>query len=160
MPNSSPLFHDDFPVKLENNVLVKELESMMPENDMIFNKILGGNKLLTVDFMSIIRQLPLRSDNSFNDTFDSALGIIKSICEFHQLHVVYYSYVLGHLREFEHNRLNLVQPLNLYGAELPLKIPVQTGRFWASNFNKKEIQKLSREYLKNVVKNEQMVICT
>lgn len=160
MPNSSPLFHDGFPVKLENNVLVKELESMMPETDMIFNKIPGGNKLLTVDFMSIIRQLPLRSDNSFNDVFDSALGIIKSICEFHQLHVVYDSYVLGYLRESEHGRLNLVQPLNLYGTELPLKIPVQTGRFWASNFNKKEIQKLSREYLKNVVKNEQMVICT
>ena len=144
MLNSSPLFDGDFPVKLENNVLVKELESMMPEIEIIFHKISDGDKVLIVDFMSIIRQLLLQSDNSFNDFFDSALGIIKSICEFHQLHVVYDSYVLGYLRESERSRLNLVQPLNLNGIELTPKIPVQTDRFWKSNFNKKEVQKLSR----------------
>ena len=144
MLNSSPLFDGDFPVKLENNVLVKELESMMPEIEIIFHKISDGDKVLIVDFMSIIRQLLLQSGNSFNDFFDSALGIIKSICEFHQLHVVYDSYVMGYLRESERSRLNLVQPLNLNGIELTPKIPVQTDRFWKSNFNKKEVQKLSR----------------
>ena len=144
MLNSSPSFDGDFPVKLENNVLVKELESMMPEIEIIFHKISDGDKVLIVDFMSIIRQLLLQSDNSFNDFFDSALGIIKSICEFLQLHVVYDSYVLGYLRESERSRLNFVQPLNLNGIELTPKIPVQTDRFWASNFNKKEVQKLSR----------------
>ena len=38
-----------------------------------------------IDFMSIIRWLPLQSEKSFNNLSHDALGIIKSIWKFHQL---------------------------------------------------------------------------
>ena len=38
-----------------------------------------------IDFMSIIRWLPLQSDKSFNNLSHDALGIIKSIWKFHKL---------------------------------------------------------------------------
>ena len=92
----SPLFDSGFFVKPHKNVLVNELENMMPEREMIFSKFSDKNILFTVDFMFIIRRrLPLQSDESFNNLFHSVLRIKKSICKFHQFHIVYDCYVLA-----------------------------------------------------------------
>ena len=75
--------------------------------------------------------------------------MIKSICQFCQLHVVYDSYNLASIKDSKRSRRNLVEPLEFYGIDLNSKMSVQTDRFLTSNFNKQELQKLSREYLRH-----------
>ena len=88
----SPLFDSGFFVKPHKNVLVNELENMTPEREMIFSKFSDKNIVFTV---FILRRLPLQSDESFNNLFHSVLEIKKSICKFHQFHIVYDCYVLA-----------------------------------------------------------------
>lgn len=58
--DSLSLFDGDFPTKLQKNILVKDLKSIIPESEMIFSKISGVNKMPNFDFMSIIRWLSLQ----------------------------------------------------------------------------------------------------
>ena len=69
--DSSPLFDGDFLVKLPKKLLVNELESMIPENEMIFSKTSVGNTVLFVYFMSIIRRLSL---NQIKTSMTSSSG--------------------------------------------------------------------------------------
>ena len=104
--------------------------------------------------MSIIRRLPLQSDQSFEELFAAAWNIIKSVTRCDQLHVVYDSYIDGSIKYSERTRRNLAVPLDFYGLHLKSKMPVQSDRFWAADLNKQQIQILSREYFKNIARDE------
>ena len=69
--------------------------------------------------------------------------------------MVYGTYLLGSINKSERSHRNLFQPLDFYGIELPLKMPVQVNRLSAYNFNNHELQKLSRIHLKYIVQDEQ-----
>ena len=104
--------------------------------------------------MSLIRRLPAQTDLSLKELFNKAWVIINSICPSDRLHIVYDSYIEDSIKESERCRRNLVQPLDFYGIDMSSKMPVQTDRFWASNINKQELQKLSRSYLQEVSQSE------
>ena len=106
--------------------------------------------------MSIIRWLPLQSHKSLNDLSHSILGIIKLICKFHQFYVVFDTYNSSSIKESQYSCHNLIQPLYFYGTKLKLKVLVQTNWLWATNFNKHELQKLTKEYFKYTVQNKEM----
>ena len=120
---------------------------------MTFTKQSSEKTVIVIDFMSLIRRLPAQTDSSLKELFNKAWVIINSICPSDCLHIVYDCYI-DSIKESERCRRNLVQPLDFYGIDMSSKMPVQTDRFWASNINKQELQKLSRSYLQEVSQSE------
>ena len=61
-----------------------------------------------------------------------------------------------HSKECERQRRCATEPIEFFNLETSSKIPVQTDKFWASSNNKEKLQKLSRDYFKEIAVQNDM----
>ena len=158
--STNVLFCEETTRKPEKSVLVHELEKHFDKNDLTFMKTSKLETTLLIDFMSMIRRMPLSEMSVFLDLFQATWKKVKAICEFQRVDVVFDSYVEKSIKQGERNRRSCVQPLEYVNLENDTRIPVQLDRFWASSNNKEMVQCLSRSYLSEVAGKEgvQMVL--
>ena len=69
---------------------------------------------------------------------------VKSICQFHELHWIFDSYIENSIKEGERKRRLAGQPREFVVIQEDTRIPVQRDRFWSSSSNKEKVQDLCR----------------
>ena len=140
--------------KPDKSVLVHELEKHFDKSDLTFTKTSKLETILLIDFMSLVRRMPISNMSVFFDLLQVTWKKVKANCDFQQVDVVFDSYVENSIKEGERKRRSCVQPLEYVNLENDTRIPVQSDRFWASPNNKEMVQSLSRSYLSQVTVNE------
>ena len=75
------LFDGDYKAKSkQNHVLVYELEKLINHNAPQFHKYSSEPTVLLVDFMSVIRRVPLKNVSKIIDAFDLSWNTINNVC--------------------------------------------------------------------------------
>ena len=144
--NFNPLFEGDDTYKPDKHILTKELEKLVLEKP-IFVKSVELHTALVIDFMSLLRRLPIGKMNIFKDLLQAAWKSSNIICTFQRLDIIF---------EGERQRRSNVEPLEYVGITEDTKIPIQLERFWASAKNKELLQTLCRDFLISVSTKEKV----
>ena len=152
--STNTLFCEGTTRKPDKSVLVHELEKHFDKSDLTFTKTSKLETTLLIDFMSMVRRMPISEMSVFLDLFQATWKKVKAICDFQRVDVVFDSYVEKSIKEGERKRRSCVQPLEYVNLENDTRIPVQSDRFWASSNNKEMVQCLSRSYLSQVAVKE------
>ena len=90
--NFNPLFEGNDTYKPDKHILTKELEKLVLEKP-IFVKSVELHTTLVVDFMSLLRRLPIGKMNIFKDLLQAAWKSSKCICTFQRLDIIFDSYI-------------------------------------------------------------------
>ena len=101
--NFNPLFEGDDTYKPDKHILTKELEKLVFEKP-IFVKSVELHTALVIDFMSLLRRLPLGKMKIFKDLLQAAWKSSKSICTFQRLDIIFDSYTDQAIKEGERQR--------------------------------------------------------
>lgn len=99
----NPLFDEDDTRKPDKHVLTKELEKYISDEHH-FTKSSDLQTTLVVDFMSLLRRLPLGKMNIFKDLLVAAWNNLQSICAFQRADIVFDSYTNKAIKEGERQR--------------------------------------------------------
>ena len=108
--------------------------------------------MLVVDFMSLLRRLPMKDFQNFQELLDAGWNYIKGVCKFNKLHIVFDSYIAGFLKECERQRRSTCDPLHFDSLTPSTKVPSRPERFWACGKNKEKLQRLGQTFFINVSK--------
>ena len=108
--------------------------------------------MLVVDFMSLLRLLPMKDFQKFQGLLVAGWNYIKGACKFSELHIVFDSNIAGSLKECERERRSTCDPLHFHDLTPSTKVPSRPERFWACGKNKEKLQRLSRTFFINVSK--------
>ena len=137
----SPLFDGDDTTKPDKYLLTKELEKYLAEK-MPFENRQDYHTTLVVDFMSLLRRLPLGKMKVLNDLTKAAWRYINEVCKFQRADIVFDSYTENALKEGECKRRLQVESVEYVSITPDTKSPVHLDRFWASLKNKELLQAL------------------
>ena len=141
------LFDGDYTAKTKKkHVLVHELEKLINHNAPQFHEYSSEPAALLVDFLSVIRPVPLKNVSKIINAFDLSWNTINNVCSHNTLNIIYDSYIESSLKACEKDRRSEKDPLEIMNIKLQSPIPVQVERFWSSDQNKESIQALSRNY--------------
>ena len=102
--------------------------------------------VLLVDFMSMIRRMSLSQLAAFGELFTATWRKVKSICQFQELHWIFDSYIENSIKEGEHKRRLVGQPLELVVVQEDTRIPVQRDWFWSTSSDKENVQDICHQH--------------
>ena len=140
------LFDGEFTAKPDKYLLVSELEKSLVGTTYKFKTDNFRPTALIVDFMSLIRKMNLSKMRIFNDVLEAVWNLIKNVCIFNQLDMVYDSYIMNSVKYCERIRRSSCHPLEFVNLTQQSFIPVQIDTFWACTTNKENLQLLSRDF--------------
>ena len=135
------LFEEQSPSKLDKHKIVTKLEKVLEiKNDF---ETLDDTNVLVVGFKYLLRRLPMKKFQNFQELLAAGWNYIKNVCKFNKLHIVFDSYFADSLKECERETCELV---NLYILIVYLQVSSQPERFWSCGENKKNLKRLSRTF--------------
>ena len=90
------LFEGQSPSTPDKHKIVTKLENILQiKND--FENLDDTNNVLVVDFMSLLRRLPMKDFQNFQELLVAGWNYIKGVCKFNELHIVFDSYIAGYI---------------------------------------------------------------
>ena len=93
---NNSLFEGQSPSKPDKHKIVTKLENILQiKND--FENLDDTNNVLVVDFMSLLRRLPMKDFQNFQELLVAGWNYIKGVCKFNELHIVFDSYIAGYI---------------------------------------------------------------
>ena len=101
----NPLFEGEFPKKPDKFLLVSELEKTLTGIGVTFNKTSELETVMIIDFMYVIRRMPITKVATFGDLLDATWYPIKLLCDYNWIDIVYDSYVKNSFKECERQRI-------------------------------------------------------
>ena len=141
MLTKNSLFEEQSPSKLDKHKIVTKLEKVLEiKNDF---ETLDDTNVLVVGFKYLLRRLPMKKFQNFQELPAAGWNYIKNVCKFNKLHIVFDSYFADSLKECERETCELV---NLYILIVYLQVSSQPERFWSCCKNKKKLKRLSRTF--------------
>ena len=135
--SKSYLFDNDYTSKPDKYALVEKLEEKIVTEKVVIPA--GDNNALIVDFMSLMRRIPVSTLTSFLDLFNAAWKHMCNVCNFNRIDIIYDSYINDSLKECEQLRRFKCEPIHLKDIQLETKLPIQLDQFWASASNKENL---------------------
>ena len=152
---NNSLFEGQSPSKPDKHKIVTKLENIL-EIKNNFENLDDTNNVLVVDFMSLLRRLPMKDFQNFQELSTTFLvagwNYIEGVCKFNEVHIVFDSYIAGSLKECEGERMSTCEPLHFGSLTPSTKVPSRPERFWVCGKNKEKLQRLSRTFFINVSK--------
>ena len=143
----SLLFDDERTSKPDKSQLTKCLEAFLEANDFCFSKTKTAKASVIIDFMSLVRKIPMKRLNTINDAFEYMWKTITHIAEANEIHIVYDSYLENSLKGHERSRRSAeVEPLEFVNLSQQSPVPVQLERFWACSVNKVNLRSIPRKF--------------
>ena len=141
MLTKNSLFEEQSPSKLDKHKIVTKLEKVLEiKNDF---ETLDDTNVLVVGFKSLLRRLPMKKFQNFQELLAAGWNYIKNVCKFNKIHIVFDSYFADSLKECERETCELV---NLYILIVYLQVSSRPERFWSCGENKKKLKRLSRTF--------------
>ena len=117
------LFDGDYIAKTKQKHLVHNLEKLIKHNAPQFHKYLSEPTALLVDFLSVIRRVPLKNVSKIIDAFDLSWNTIN-VCSHSTLNIIYDSYIESSLKVCQRDRRSEKDPLEIMNIKLQSPIPV------------------------------------
>ena len=143
----SLLFDDERTSKPDKSQLTKCLEAFLEANDFCFSKTKTAKTSIIIDFMSLVRKIPMKRLNTINDAFEYMWKTITHIAEADEIHIVYDSYLENSLKGHERSRRSAeVETVEFVNLSQQSPVPVQLERFWAFSVNTVNLQSISRKF--------------
>ena len=139
--------------------LTKCLEAFLEPDDFCFSMTKTAKTSVIIDFMSLIRKIPIRKLNTINDVLKYMWKTITNIAEADEIHIVYDSYLENSLKGHERLRRSAeVEPIEFVNLSKQSPVPVQLERFWACSVNKVNLQSISRKFFAEMSQNNGMTV--
>ena len=133
MLTKNSLFEEQSPSKLDKHKIVTKLEKVLEiKNDF---ETLDDTNVLIVGFKSLLRRLPMKKFQNFQELLAAGWNYIKNVCKLNKLHIVFDSYFADSLKECERETCELV---NLYILIVYRQVSSQLERFWSCGEKKKK----------------------
>ena len=124
MLTKNSLFEEQSPSKLDKHKIVTKLQKVLEiKNDF---ETLDDTNVLIVGFKSLLRRLPMKKFQNFQELLAAGWNYIKNVCKFNKLHIVFDSYFADSLKECERETCELV---NLYILIVYLQVSSRPERF-------------------------------
>ena len=99
------MFEEQSPSKLDKHKIVTKLEKVLEiKNDI---ETLDDTNVLVVGFKYLLRRLPIKKLQNFQELLASGWNYIKSVCKFNKLHIVFDSYFADSLKNAKEKLVNL-----------------------------------------------------
>ena len=117
------MFEGKSPSKPDKHKIVTKLENSLEIQCNEFENRHDLNNVLVVDFMSLIRQLPMKDFSNFEQLLVASWHYVKGVCKFSEVLVVFDSYIEGSLKECERERRSTCEPLPYDSISLSTKVP-------------------------------------
>ena len=122
LTTESYLFDGDYTTKSkQKHVLVHELVN---HNVPQFHKYSSEPTALLVDFMSVIRRVPLKNVSKIIDAFDLSWNTINNVCSHNTLNIIYDSYIESSLKACGRDRRSEKYLLEIRNIKLQSPISV------------------------------------
>ena len=145
MTRGCPLFVDVGIARHKKHEILKPLESDLQEKDYKLNRNDDLTTAVVVDFMSLIRKVPLHVHTNINEALELTWAMILSPGNRNQIHVVYDSYLQNLIEESERAHKSDTTLIDVADLGLESVIPVDLKSFWSSVSNKHQLQFASRK---------------
>ena len=140
-----PLFDDVGIARHKKHEILKSLENDLQEKDYKLNRNDDLTTAVVVDFMSLIRKVPLQVHTNINEALELTWAMIISLGDRNQTHVVYNSYLQNLIKESERAHKSDTTLIDVVDLGLESVIPVDLKSFWSSASNKHQLQFASRK---------------
>ena len=143
------LFEKDELRKPNKSILIQTLEaSYLEHSEYNFKKDSKLNTAIIVDFMSVIRKIPLQKFKSFQEALEFLwCMILRSHDNLNRIDIVYDSYIENSIKDSERRRRSRnIEPIEYVNLCFDKEPPADLKRFWISPENKRKLQLLSRDF--------------
>ena len=103
------LFNGDFTVKPSKHVMTEELEAHLDKGkDFTFQKESELSSGVFVDFMSVVRRVPLQKMHMFSEVLELLWNSCTKVCKADQVDFIFDSYIENSMKEGERQRRSAV----------------------------------------------------
>ena len=153
-------FDGDLPAHTNKSLLVGEIEPMLDMTKWSPESTLATHVI--VDFMSKMRQMPLTQFRNLGMVIEAIISSSSSLCRnTHFIHLVLDSYIEMSLKEGERlRRRDSTNGIDIIGMNRETPIPQQLDKFWSSQENKRNLQVLVRDSVRNIAYSNAAVIAS
>ena len=108
MLTNNSLFEEQSPSKLDKHKIAIKVEKILEmKNDF---ETLDDTNLLVVGFKSLLRCLPMKDFQNFQELYAAGWNYIKNVCKFNKLHIVFDSQFADSLKECERDGRSACEP--------------------------------------------------
>ena len=167
--NTCPLFEGDFPAEATKSKLVSEIAPSQRHYQSKWDRTCDESTAIHVDVMSRARRQPLETYATLGELANSVLNTASTFCHTDYVHMLLDSYVEFPLTLKEPKRLrrsNGEKGIGVVNISSPT--PQQKELFWASESNKRNLQKIIRDvaqtrqhmpciYISSMIENDELL---
>ena len=127
----TPLFQGEFHTCTSKSTLVGENETKLDLQQWNKNACLSSH--IVVDFMSKVRQMPLKEMSTLGELVNATISSVTGICHEQEcIHLVLDSYLEYSLKEGERLKRTDVSPIEIIGMNTQTPVPRQLEKIWSS----------------------------
>ena len=107
---NNSLFEEQSPSKLDKHKIAIKVEKILEiKNDF---ETLDDTNLLVVGFKSLLRHLPMKDFQNFQELLAAGWNYNKNVCKFNKVHIVFDNYFADSLKECERDERSTCEPLH------------------------------------------------
>ena len=110
MLTNNSLFEEQSPSKLDKHKIAIKVEKILEINNDF--ETLDDTNLLVVCFKSLLRHLPMKDFQNFQELLAAGWNYIKNVCKFNKVHIVFDNYFADSLKECERDGRSTCEPLH------------------------------------------------